>query len=90
VEGPRIIDVGIPGFGSKPALWRRSWRDKILPVLANFQPDIIFVCAGGSAAVVDSLLLFRAAQPTTRQQRCASLLTIGVALWHDWPALATC
>lgn len=27
-------------------LWRRAWRDKILPALLNFQPDIIFVCAG--------------------------------------------
>lgn len=48
LEGPRIIDVGIPGFGAKPALWRRSWRDKILPALANFKPDLIFVCAGGA------------------------------------------
>lgn len=46
VDGPRVIDVGIPGFGSKPALWRRSWRDKIFPALANFKPDLIFVCAG--------------------------------------------
>ena len=46
LEGPRVIDIGIPGFGSKPALWRRSWRDKILPALASFQPDLIVISAG--------------------------------------------
>ena len=35
-----------PRPAAKPALWRRSWRDKILPALARFQPDLIFVCAG--------------------------------------------
>ena len=26
---PRIINVGIPGPGARPFLWRRSWRDKV-------------------------------------------------------------
>lgn len=47
VEGPRVIDIGIPGFGPKVALWRRSWRDKIIPALVKFKPDMIFICAGG-------------------------------------------
>ncbi|PSC72014.1 histone deacetylase [Micractinium conductrix] len=55
LEGPRVIDIGIPGFGPKPALWRRSWRDKILPALAKFQPDIIFICAGFDAHRKDEI-----------------------------------
>ena len=40
-EGPRIIDVGIPGPGAHVPLWKRSWRDKIFPALVKFDPDII-------------------------------------------------
>lgn len=29
--GPRIINVGVPGPGGNVPLWRRSWRDKVLP-----------------------------------------------------------
>ncbi|KAH7624757.1 hypothetical protein Ndes2526B_g00126 [Nannochloris sp. 'desiccata'] len=54
-EGPRIIDVGIPGPGSRVALWRRSWRDKILPALVKFDPDIIFVSAGFDAHKKDDI-----------------------------------
>lgn len=45
-EGPRIIDVGVPGPGAKVAFWRRAWRDKIIPALVKFDPDFIFICAG--------------------------------------------
>eukprot|EP00887_Chlorella_sp_A99_P002366 scaffold10.g2366.t1 len=55
LEGPRIIDVGIPGPGSKVGLWRRAWRDKILPALANFEPDLIFVSAGFDAHKKDEI-----------------------------------
>ncbi|KAG2494726.1 hypothetical protein HYH03_007240 [Edaphochlamys debaryana] len=47
--GPRVINVGIPGPGGKPRMWRRAWRDKILPALMNFRPDIIIVSAGFDA-----------------------------------------
>ncbi|KAL4440406.1 hypothetical protein ABPG75_003407 [Micractinium tetrahymenae] len=55
VEGPRVIDIGIPGFGPKVALWRRSWRDKIIPALVKFKPDIIFICAGFDAHRKDEI-----------------------------------
>lgn len=45
-SAPRVIDVGIGGPGTKVALWRRSWRDKIIPALVNFRPDFIFISAG--------------------------------------------
>lgn len=93
-EGPRIINVGVPGPGVKRQLWRRAWRDKvgcqkargrtedsammcqrakkrrcqsgllyparqgpsvppactqILPAVANFGPDMIFLSAGFDA-----------------------------------------
>lgn len=54
-EGPRIIDVGIPGPGAKVALWRRAWRDKILPALVNFDPDLIFISAGFDAHKKDEI-----------------------------------
>ena len=54
-EGPRIIDVGIPGPGSQVAMWRRSWRDKILPALVKFEPDMIFVSAGFDAHKKDEI-----------------------------------
>ena len=46
---PRIIDVGIEGPGAQRALWRRSWRDKILPAIHAHNPDIIFISAGFDA-----------------------------------------
>lgn len=41
-----MIDVGIGGPGTKAAVWRRAWRDKIIPALVNFNPDCVFVSAG--------------------------------------------
>jgi acetoin utilization deacetylase AcuC-like enzyme/ankyrin repeat protein len=54
-DGPRVIDVGIPGPGFHPALWRRAWRDKALPSLANFKPDLILVSAGFDAHRKDDI-----------------------------------
>jgi hypothetical protein len=54
-DGPRVIDVGIPGPGFHPALWRRAWRDKALPALANFKPDLILVSAGFDAHRKDDI-----------------------------------
>ena len=47
-SGPRIINVGL-GIGRDAARWRRAWRDKILPALLNFGPDLILVSAGFDA-----------------------------------------
>jgi acetoin utilization deacetylase AcuC-like enzyme len=41
--------VGIKGPGAHPTLWRRAWRDKILPAVVNFNPDLIMVSAGFDA-----------------------------------------
>jgi acetoin utilization deacetylase AcuC-like enzyme len=30
-------------------MWRRAWRDKILPAVFNFKPDLIVVSAGFDA-----------------------------------------
>lgn len=35
--------------------WRRAWRDKILPALVSFDPDIIFISAGFDAHKKDSI-----------------------------------
>ncbi|GAX85628.1 hypothetical protein CEUSTIGMA_g13043.t1 [Chlamydomonas eustigma] len=56
-QGPRIINVGVPGPGSKRQMWRRAWRDKILPALFNFQPDLIIVSAGFDAHKKEDLNL---------------------------------
>ena len=48
VDGPRIINVGL-GVGRDAARWRRAWRDKIMPALLNFSPDLILVSAGFDA-----------------------------------------
>ncbi|KAG1676387.1 hypothetical protein FOA52_001182 [Chlamydomonas sp. UWO 241] len=48
-KGPRVINVGVPGPGSRRLMWRRAWRDKILPAVFNFQPDLILVSAGFDA-----------------------------------------
>ena len=34
------------GPGVKANLWKRSWRDKILPAVVNFAPDLILISAG--------------------------------------------
>ncbi|KFM25821.1 Type-2 histone deacetylase 2 [Auxenochlorella protothecoides] len=54
-SAPRVIDVGIGGPGTKVALWRRSWRDKIIPALVNFRPDFIFISAGFDAHRKDEI-----------------------------------
>lgn len=38
-------------------MWRRAWRDKILPALANFRPDFIVVSAGFDAHKKEDLNL---------------------------------
>ncbi|EFJ43924.1 hypothetical protein VOLCADRAFT_118904 [Volvox carteri f. nagariensis] len=43
--------------GGKPRMWRRAWRDKILPAVVNFKPDIIFVSAGFDAHKKEDLNL---------------------------------
>jgi len=53
--GARMINVGIPGPGVKRNMWRRSWRDKILPALTKFNPDMIVVSAGFDAHQKDVL-----------------------------------
>ena len=35
--------------------WRRAWRDKILPAVAQFQPDLILISAGFDAHKKDDL-----------------------------------
>lgn len=47
--------VGIPGPGAHPLLWRRAWRDKVLPALVNFKPDLILVSAGFDAHRKDEI-----------------------------------
>jgi len=47
--------VGIPGPGAHPLLWRRAWRDKVLPALVNFKPDLILVSAGFDAHIKDEI-----------------------------------
>jgi hypothetical protein len=54
-DGPRIIDVGITGPGFQPLKWRRAWRDKVLPALANFKPDLIMISAGFDAHRKDEI-----------------------------------
>lgn len=54
-EGPRIIDVGIPGPGHHVPMWKRSWRDKIIPALVKFDPDFIILSAGFDAHRKDDI-----------------------------------
>ena len=54
-DGPRIINVGVPGPGTRVALWHRAWRDKILPAVVNFNPDLIIVSAGFDAHRKDEI-----------------------------------
>lgn len=37
------------------SLWRRAWRDKILPAVADFKPDFIILSAGFDAHRKDEL-----------------------------------
>ena len=53
--GPRIINVGIPGPGADAPRWRRAWRDKILPALARFAPDLVLISAGFDAHKKDDI-----------------------------------
>lgn len=41
--------------GGRVPTWRRAWRDKILPALVSFDPDIIFISAGFDAHKKDSI-----------------------------------
>lgn len=50
-----MINVAIPGPGPEVALWRRSWRDKILPAVVRFKPDLILVSAGFDAHRKDDI-----------------------------------
>jgi acetoin utilization deacetylase AcuC-like enzyme len=54
-DGPRMIDVGIGGPGFQVAKWRRAWRDKVLPALVNFNPDLILISAGFDAHRKDDI-----------------------------------
>jgi len=36
-------------------MWKRAWRDKILPAVARFKPDIIFISAGFDAHKKDDI-----------------------------------
>ena len=67
-DGPRVINVGIPGPGAHVPLWKRAWRDKILPAVARFKPDIIFISAGFDAHRKDDI--------NFRLESCRLLLVI--------------
>ena len=54
-EGPRVINVGIPGPGRQRKLWRRAWRDVIFPELHRFEPDLIIISAGFDAHARDEV-----------------------------------
>ena len=64
VDGPRVINVGVPGPGVKAALWRRAWRDKARaprPLRWRRQPFAL--------ASVTSVLL----SPDTLQRVCVQV-----------------
>ncbi|KAK9837158.1 hypothetical protein WJX81_006872 [Elliptochloris bilobata] len=54
-SGPRVINVGIPGPGADVPMWRRAWRDKILPAVVRFNPDLVLVSAGFDAHRKDDM-----------------------------------
>lgn len=54
-HGPRIINIGVEHPGPESQLWRRGWRDKILPALVKFSPDMILVSAGFDAHRKDEI-----------------------------------
>lgn len=41
--------------GAEVSMWRRAWRDKILPAVADFRPDFIIISAGFDAHKKDEL-----------------------------------
>lgn len=94
-----IADCGSPTPTLRCRLWRRSWRDKILPALANFKPDIIFVCAGahslygamrwGAAGCLSwRKLLCIATSFTFFHHRCVDvLMTVGTPACSMPPAI---
>ena len=51
-DSPKGLSINV---GSKVSLWRRAWRDKILPALARFEPDLICISAGFDAHRKDHL-----------------------------------
>ena len=53
--GPRIINVGIRGPKSERSLWKRAWRDKILPAVNSHEPDLILISAGFDAHAKDDM-----------------------------------
>lgn len=55
LDGPRIINVGIKGPKSERSLWKKAWRDKILPAVASHQPDLILISAGFDAHAKDDM-----------------------------------
>lgn len=71
-EGPRVINVGIPGPGAHVPMWKRAWRDKILPAIARFKPDIIFISAGFDAHRKDDIN-FRSADSSCCASCCLSV-----------------
>ncbi|QDZ21400.1 putative histone deacetylase [Chloropicon primus] len=55
LDGPRIINVGIKGPKSERQLWKKAWRDKILPAVASHEPDLILISAGFDAHAKDDM-----------------------------------
>ena len=45
----------LPGAGHKVSLWRRAWRDKILPAVVRHAPDLILLSAGFDAHRKDGM-----------------------------------
>jgi len=54
IAQPHIINVGLPA-GLPPRVWRRIMTADVLPRLAAFKPDLIFVSAGFDAHVKDTI-----------------------------------
>ena len=55
LDGPRIINVGIRGPKSERVVWKKAWRDKILPAVAAHEPDLILISAGFDAHAKDDM-----------------------------------
>jgi len=56
-KGPWVLDVGFAGPCKRRKLWRSAWRDHILPAMAAFEPDMIFISAGFDAHRRDGINL---------------------------------
>ena len=76
-QGPRVINVGM-AQGFDPPRWRRAWRDKILPAVAAFCPDLILVSAGFDAHRKDDIN-FRYIGVTERDYEWLTGQIVGVA-----------